>query len=174
MKNAKTNAIKDFFIAEYKTIILVLLFCGGIFGWFYYSELQKEEAKKFHPYECMEPGVRLKDYYIGKTAPQFDDSWEQTSELPGLVTWRHQGNDIIINLKDNIIKTIEYYPAEDDLKKCSEDFKYWRKSHSTKSASIISDNKVYTKYTGVVEVAHAGKSDDERNYGWIINSLLEE
>jgi hypothetical protein len=40
--------MKDFLIAEYKTIILVLLFCGGIFFSFYAREVQKdaEKAKK--------------------------------------------------------------------------------------------------------------------------------
>ena len=37
--------MKDFLIAEYKTLLLVILFCGSIFSWFYVRELEKDAEK---------------------------------------------------------------------------------------------------------------------------------
>ncbi|MBQ1266006.1 MAG: hypothetical protein IIY06_04465 [Proteobacteria bacterium] len=166
--------MKDFLIAEYKTIILVLLFCGGIFFSFYAREVQKDAEKakaKAWVYQCMTPGKSVGDYVLGKPAPTFDDTWESiTDAVPDMTVWRHFGGDMIINVdKNNTIRTIELYPSEERFETCQADFDAWAQNNKSTSAPIKKDDTYYTRYPGILTVSHL--SDNAlKTFGWIITS----
>ncbi len=166
--------MKDFLIAEYKTIILVLLFCGGIFLWFYERELAKDQAKKeakVWVYTCMEPGKRVGDYTLGTQAPQQDNTWEIVHDaVPGLTVWRHTNDNIVLNVApDNTIRTIEFYPDEERYDACNADFEAGTKGKSP-SSSIKVDGTLYIRYSGIQSVSRLVE-EQQKVVGWIVTSV---
>ena len=166
--------MKDFLIAEYKTIILVLLFCGGIFFWFYERELAKDQAKeeaKAWVYTCMEPGKRVGDYTLGTQAPPLDEHWEKvTNVIPGMTVWRHDLGDIVLNVApDNTIRTIELYPDEERYEACNADFEAGTKG-SSPTVSIKVDGTLYIRYSGIQSVSRLVE-EQQKVVGWIVTSV---
>ena len=168
------NTMKDFIIAEYKTIILVLLFCGGIFMWFYNRELSKEKAKaeaKAWVYTCLEPGKRVGDFTLGSPAPALDDRWEVVRDvLPGMTVWRQSQGGIVLNVSpDNTIRTIELYPDEANYDACNADFEAGIKGKSPTS-SIKVDGTLYIRYAGIQSVSRLVE-EEQKVVGWIVTRV---
>ncbi len=167
--------MKDFLIAEYKTIILVLVFCAGIFSWFYVRELEKDaqkNAKTDWAYTCMEPGRGVNAYHVGDAAPAFDDSWERVEDVPGITMWRQNGGELAVSVRDGHIWAIEYAPKDEALRsKCVADLEHWTASHPLNSAPISAGENQYLRYPGVVDImrSHDGETTHQ---GWIINSIM--
>lgn len=167
--------MKDFLIAEYKTLILVLLFCGSIFSWFYVRELEKdaEKTKKTEwVYQCLEPGKRVGTYHLGASAPAFDDTWEAlTDAVPGMTSWRHQGGDMIINVSaDNTIRTIEIYPSDETYETCQADFDNWKKTNQPTASPFKAGALAYYRYAGIHSVSRITDGSITQ-IGWIVTGV---
>jgi len=169
--------MKDFLVAEYKTIILVSLFCGGVFSWFYINELLKaepvEEVEEVWNYTCLEPGKMVRTYQLGQDAPAFDNTWQSNSEPLGVTSWKKKDSpeELVINVRDNKIQSIEFFPAAEE-KACAADFEAWgRSGHSIIHESLNVGYRTYNRYDGITEIQCKTGKDTSENCGYIIMPL---
>ncbi len=170
--------MKDFLVAEYKTILLVLLFCGGVFSWFYMSELQKAEAKEEETeetwnYTCLEPGRMVRSYQIGQAAPAIDETWQAEKEALGVTSLKklNDPESLVINVRDNKIQSIEFFPAAED-KTCADDFTAWKDAgHGLIHESLNVGYRTYNRYDGITDVQCQTGKDTFENCGYIIMPL---
>lgn len=169
--------MKDFLLAEYKTIILVLLFCGGVYTWFYLDELEKAESKQNEPietwtYTCFEPGKMAKGYNIGDAAPAFDDSWKAISEPQNVTSWQHAGSadDLVLNVRNDRIRSIEFSLLGEQDNACSDDLTEWLKTHKQLHESLVIGNREYQRYDGMTLILE-GSKEDQKQTALIVTSL---
>lgn len=161
--------MKDFLLAEYKTIILVLLFCGGVYTWFYLNELAKADSQQNEPietwtYTCFQPGKMAKGYIIGDDAPTFDNSWKAISEPSNVTAWQHAGStdNLVLNVRNNRIRSIEFSLLSEQNNACSDDLNEWLRTHKQHHESLVIGNREYQRYDGVTVILEGSKDHQKQ------------
>lgn len=180
--------MNSFLKAEWKTIVAVTLFCGAIFGWFYYQETLNIEAEEAsYEYTCIFAGEGLLSDKLGMTydelAPKLSGFLKSEDKTIDTTSFESPDHIITYHFRQNRLASIEYYPDMNNLDEaCAADFEQFKKTHSQKSAPILSQDKKTIAYEGLVIVQGKIKNTNEtessfnnddnevklRDIGWII------
>ena len=156
----------DFIVAEWKTLLAVLLFCGCIFGWFYADEIEKaKNDNKQYQMTCIQPGESILGYKIGTPISQIDLSGFMPFDNADLhvTQFRPKDNsDIVLTFRDNKLVTIELTLDNPDFSEtCREDLKYFKKKNSPVAQSIAVGDTTDNIYEGLVLVTKTTATADD-------------
>ncbi len=147
----------SFLKAEWKTIVGVIIFCGLIFCWFYYQEVQKiKNAEAPYQFECIRAGKGLFDYNLGTPYSELNSKLDgfSLSEDKSLNILRYESPDhtTILNFRKNTLASIEYSPDMTQLdERCVSDRKQLA-NNSPVSESIKVGNRIHSIYNGYIVV----------------------
>ena len=149
----------DFLRNEWKTILIVTIFCAIIYGWFYVQDREKKaEAQKPYAYTCFRPGRSLAQYALGTQKSDvelaaFAPSPSQASDF-GVESWTSSNGDIVLNFRRDKLATIEFFPSlyDDETGACQRDIDEFLKSYSPIAQSIPVENRTNTAYYGAVYI----------------------
>ncbi|MCL2325834.1 MAG: hypothetical protein FWC40_04965 [Proteobacteria bacterium] len=183
--------MRDFLVAEWKTLLFTIVFCSAIFGWFYFDEARhvlSTKAETAHHYTCLKPGEALAGFELGLTQQAFENGAQAKnfSRLPdesplGMASFGNAEGSLRLNFFQDRLQTIEYYPATmapDDA--CRRDFAEWARHSPQNSAPIFAEGNIYARHPGVIVVRHEAPDAPLSNTnaattslrGWIVTPIL--
>lgn len=172
----------SFLVAEWKTMVAIAVFCGGIFAWFYVDECQKEAKKDApHVYTCLGAGAFLKNYHLGSPlevlAHDLDGFQKTQDEALHLVRYARQDGAIALNFRNQKLTAIEYYPKfDDDKRACLDDIDAFKQAAQPVAQSIRAGHRVDVIYDGLIHVQEREDSETEEgadtltDVGWIVKA----
>ena len=148
----------SFLKAEWKTLLLVFVFGGVLYGWFYHQEVQKaEKAAAPYEYKCIKAGVGLLEYQLGTSlnelAPQLGDFKSTADEALNTVRYVRNDGMIALNFTADRLASAEYWPTDDlSIPSCDIDVVVFAKQNAPVSESISANDQKWIIYDGVVAV----------------------
>ena len=156
----------DFLVAEWKTLLAVLLFCGCIFAWFYADEVKKaQNDNSQYQMTCIRPGESILDYKLGTPISQIDlTDFIPSSNANLHVTQYRKNNDssVTLSFRDDKLITVEVDLQNPDFSDtCREDLKFFKKKQSPVAQSIPVGDTTDNIYEGLVLVTKTTPSDDD-------------
>ena len=170
----------SFLVAEWKTIVAVIVFCGGIFAWFYHEELRREaEENAPYPYTCLGAGEHFREYLLGTPMAELQGA------VAGFARTRDDGLDVdrfespdgaySLNFRHGRLAAIEYYPEKDGNAECAADAEHFKSKASTVAQAIPVGGHIDQIYDGMILVQEReNRQTDEgeetvyRDVGWVI------
>jgi len=179
--------MRDFLVAEWKTLLFTIVFCSTIFGWFYLDEARRAlpETETVHSYTCLKPGKALADFELGLSQQAFERSaqaknFSRLSEASPLemASFVNADGSFRLNFVHDKLKTIEYYPtamAPDDA--CHRDFIEWSRQFPQNAAPIFAEGNAYARHPGIIAVRHTDSATTPSAAattlrGWIVTPIL--
>lgn len=166
-----------FLKAEWKTIVVLLIFCGGIYAWFYAEEVRKEELKnKPYTFECLRSGEGILSYKLGTSVSALQaeiQGFQRTEDAPlGLVRYERPDGAFILNFRHDILVSVEFYPEKtESIAACVSDIAKWKDTYRMIAEPIQTEDLENTIYEGMVQIQRVTKSDEntviKEPYGWI-------
>ena len=146
--------MRDFFKAEWKTIVIAILFCGAIFGWFYHDEIVKSQHKtEEYVMTCLHPGQSFKDYVLNTPVQslKLDGFQKTTDDVLHTEIYKSSDNSIVLNIRAGKLASIEYYfPTDYEADTCYKDTKYWTDKYSEVAESLPEGNRTHHIYQGLI------------------------
>lgn len=157
----------DFLVAEWKTLVAVVLFCGCIFGWFYADEVEKSKIDNAqYQMKCIRPGESVLGYKLGTPVSQLDLAGF-TATNGGLenTTQYHSSDDgIVLTFRNDILVAAQIAIDHPDFSdSCKEDLKHFKKSTSTVAQAIPFEKSTDNIYEGLVVVTQTTPASDNED-----------
>jgi hypothetical protein len=144
----------DFFKAEWKTILVTILFGGAIFGWFYHDEIVKSQQKtEEYVMTCMHPGVSFKEYALNTPVQslKLDGFQKTTDDVLKTEIYKNSDNSIVLNVRSGKLASVEYYFADENAEDtCYKDMKYWTEKYSEVAENLPEGDRTHHIYQGLV------------------------
>lgn len=150
----------DFFRNEWKTILIVTIFCAAIYSWFYVQDSEKKaEANSPYVYTCFRPGAALGQFVLG--TPKSDVDLSAFAMNPaasgdfGVESWASAKGDITLNFRNEKLASIEFFPSRygGDIDACKRDIEEFKKNSSPIAQPIPVENRTNIMFAGAVYVS---------------------
>lgn len=177
--------MNSFLKAEWKTIVGIIVFCGAIFGWFYYQELVKlQEDNTKYQFTCLHAGTGFRDFNLGTSYSQNAQAltgYKKTEDSAlHLAKYESPDGTTILTFRNDKLAAIEFYPLpehHDDA--CEKDFTEFSKKSGMINAPIRHDDRIDFSYNGLISVKKVKLSNESadpvqnskeeyEDIGWII------
>lgn len=150
----------DFLKSEWKTILIVLIFCSAIYSWFYTDETKRRQEKsKPYEYTCFMAGKGFQNYLLGDDLTTVDlSSFERTeSDAPWVQSYRRKTDGTILNFRKNKLVSIEFYPQKLDNRDhaCIQDIEQWTTAQNQAAQTIERGMRKNIPYNGAIHIVSA-------------------
>ena len=159
--------MRDFIVAEWKTLLAVIIFCGGIFAWFYHDELQNaaQEQKDEYQMTCLHPGQSVMDYAIGTPSSQYDLSRFERSndDTFGISTYTRDDGAVTLTFRDDKLVSAEILVGAGVLPiDCLNDYHHYKTTEQPEAESISYGDTTDAIYKGLVVVTQNPDENDDK------------
>lgn len=169
----------SFLKAEWKTILIVFVFCGAIYGWFYHDEVVKaRELDAPYVYECLRAGDGFLDYALGTPLqtlePQLQGFTQTRDDLFDVTRYTRPDGAVVLAFRSDKLTAIEFYPKKtENNPSCTSDIVKWRASQRPIAEEIVADGRQFVIYEGLVEIKESEpvSGNDTPVYhelGWLV------